>query len=236
MPDSRRKASGLLKGAPLQFPFPCHRYPHALLKERQRPYVLRRAAATMYLGASIFGTQFGAYSFKNYVPIIAAVVVAAVVGEIAHNAKVRRQKRDQARRISRLRQLVRKQKMRRDLALLEAEKQEREAMEKREAARRRLYRSQRIDHQWLMQVRNRQHDRFARHARLDSDFDNSDYFDAEPKRQQPTSSRKHETSERAAPKSSDQNPKELPQPPAAKSADEEVAQPSEKKSPATGLA
>lgn len=99
----------------------------------------------MSIGASILGAHFGAYSFKNYVPVIAAAVVAAVVGEIAHNARTKRQQREQAQRLSRLRQQVRKQRMRRDLALLEAEKQEIEAMERRAAEMRHLYEPEAIE-------------------------------------------------------------------------------------------
>ncbi|OEH78932.1 hypothetical protein cyc_05775 [Cyclospora cayetanensis] len=84
----------------------------------------------MHLGSQIFGAQFGAHSFKSYIPIIAAILVAAVVGEIAHNAKTRRHQREHVQRLSRMRQLVRRQRRRRDLALLEAEKRERRAMRK----------------------------------------------------------------------------------------------------------
>lgn len=101
----------------------------------------------MHMGANIFGAHFGAYTFKNYVPIIAAVVVAAVVGEIVYNAKMKRHRRDQAQRISRLRQLVRKQRMRRDLAMMEADQQERRARERRAAARRHLHRLEGSEHQ-----------------------------------------------------------------------------------------
>ncbi|KAL8450760.1 hypothetical protein Emed_002398 [Eimeria media] len=99
----------------------------------------------MNVGAHIFGSHFGAYSFKNYLPVIAAVIVAAVVGEIAHNAKVKRQRREQNERIAKLRQLVRKQKLKRDIALIDAERDEIAAMERRANAKRLLYRPEEID-------------------------------------------------------------------------------------------
>ncbi|KAL8425323.1 hypothetical protein Efla_001705 [Eimeria flavescens] len=112
-------------------------------------------AATMNLGATIFGAHFGAYSFKNYLPVIAAVIVAAVVGEIAHNARVKKQSRAQAERISRMRQLVRKQRMKRDMALLVAQQQEVEAMKRRAAAQRLLYRPEAIDRRYWQRNKGR---------------------------------------------------------------------------------
>lgn len=192
----------------------------------------------MFLGANIFGAQFGAYSFKNYVPIIAAMIVAGVVGEIAHNAKMRRQKRDQARRISRLRQLVRKQKVRRDMALLDAEKQEREALERREAARRRLYRSGRIDRQWRMQRRNRETDLAGPRERFENDFDPYAYFEVLAERRRASLSSNSEPLQPAAVQvPSDSRPeRQVPQPAEAKSSDEDEKHPRDGKSPSTGLA
>ncbi|CDI86202.1 hypothetical protein, conserved [Eimeria praecox] len=74
----------------------------------------------MNVGVRIFGAQFGLYTFKSYIPIIAAVIVAAVVGEIAHNARMKRRRLEEYHRLSRLRRLVRRQRKRRDLALLKA--------------------------------------------------------------------------------------------------------------------
>lgn len=129
------------------------------------------------------------------------------------------------------------------MALLEAEKQERKAMEKREAARRRLYRERRMDEQWLMQARSRHHDRFARHALLESDFDRADYFDSVPERHRRTFSTKSEPPKPTSPVSSETNPKQSqqppaakPEPPVAKSSGEDEEQPDEEKSPDTGLA
>ncbi|KAL8443248.1 hypothetical protein Emag_005973 [Eimeria magna] len=113
-------------------------------------------AARMNVGAHIFGAHFGAYSFKNYLPVIAAVIVAAVVGEIAHNAKVKRQRREQNERIAKLRQLVRKQKLKRDIALIDAEREEIAAMERRANAKRLLYRPEEIDRPvWQQRPRTR---------------------------------------------------------------------------------
>lgn len=148
----------------------------------------------MHMAANIFGAQFGAYSFKNYVPIIAAVVVAAVVGEISYNAKMKRQRREQAQRISRLRQLVRKQRMRRDLALLEAEKQERRALERRGAARRHLYRSEVSEHlSWHIPSRNRAPHDVVEGTPLDN-FHAVDYLQVGAKQQVKSSRGKSSTS------------------------------------------
>ena len=106
--------------------------------------------------SQIFGAQFGAYSLKSYLPIISAVVVAAVVGEIAHRAKVKRQRLEQAHRVSKMRQLVRRQRMRRDLALLEAEEHERQELQRRAAIRRQMYQEQAYDPamwNWVGRVR-----------------------------------------------------------------------------------
>ncbi|CDJ58039.1 hypothetical protein, conserved [Eimeria maxima] len=81
----------------------------------------------MNVGARIFGAQFGIYTFKSYLPIIAAVIVAAVVGEIAHNARMKRRQIEEFQRLSRLRRLVRRQRKRRDLALLKAREKARRA-------------------------------------------------------------------------------------------------------------
>lgn len=109
---------------------------------------------TMNVGPSIFGAHFGAYSFRNYIPLIAAILVAAVVGEIVYNAKLKRQRREQAQRISRMRRQVQRQRMRRDLALLEAEKRAVEDMERRAAARLHLYLPEAIERQ-LYRMRGR---------------------------------------------------------------------------------
>ncbi|KAL8273638.1 hypothetical protein Esti_002460 [Eimeria stiedai] len=113
------------------------------------------SAARMNVGANIFGAHFGAYSFKNYLPVIAAVIVAAVVGEIAHNAKVKRQRRERNEHIAKLRQLVRKQKLKRDIALMDAEREEIAAMERMANAKRLLYRPEEIDRPvWQQRPRN----------------------------------------------------------------------------------
>ncbi|CDJ42243.1 hypothetical protein, conserved [Eimeria tenella] len=88
----------------------------------------------MNVGMRIFGAQFGIYSLKNYIPIMAAVVVAAVVGEIAHSARLKRRQLEQAQRLARMRRLVRRQRRKRDLALMEAQKQQRKAIESKWAA------------------------------------------------------------------------------------------------------
>ncbi|CDJ34431.1 LOW QUALITY PROTEIN: uncharacterized protein EMH_0020250 [Eimeria mitis] len=77
----------------------------------------------MNVGVRIFGAQFGIFSFKNYVPIIAAVIVAA------------RRRIEEYQRLSRMRRLVRRQRKRRDLALLKAGERARKAAARMAAQR-----------------------------------------------------------------------------------------------------
>lgn len=91
-------------------------FPYAEGRRFQHNWERQLKAATpvsMNLGALIVGPNFGQFSFTSYLPLIAAITVSAIVGEIFHSARVSR--------------MIRKRAIRRVLARMHYEQRRRQA-------------------------------------------------------------------------------------------------------------